>query len=163
MKSAAEVLTTTGMVEMISVSLGVVGARPTPLMFRLCVPRARADVSGPWPQRARGFRHANARGLAAAIVAELSVGVAGELAGPGARRWNWQLPEERVPKLNSLLRGWCGYFNQGPVTKVYQLIRKYAEPRCSALAGRWLSGSERFLLPVVGNTVSARRGPTIKA
>lgn len=32
--------------------------------------------------------------------------------------WNWQSPAERVEVLNPILRGWCGYFNQGPVAKV---------------------------------------------
>ena len=56
-----------------------------------------------------------------------------------SRRWNWQLPEERIPEINSLLRGWCGYFNQGPVTRVYQLIRKYTERRLR----RWLMRREQ--------------------
>ena len=54
-------------------------------------------------------------------------------------RWNWQLPEERIPELNSLLRGWCGYFNQGPVARVYWLIRKYTERRFR----RWLRRREQ--------------------
>jgi group II intron reverse transcriptase/maturase len=49
-------------------------------------------------------------------------------------QWNWQSPEKRVLELNPILRGWCGYFNQGPVTRVYQLIRKYTERRFR----RWL-------------------------
>jgi RNA-directed DNA polymerase len=56
-----------------------------------------------------------------------------------SRRWNWQLPEERIPEINSLLRGWCGYFNQGPVTRVYQLIRRYTERRVR----RWLMRREQ--------------------
>ena len=39
-------------------------------------------------------------------------------------RWNWQLPEKRIPEINLVLRGWCGYFNQGPVAQVYRLIRQ---------------------------------------
>ena len=56
-----------------------------------------------------------------------------------SRRWNWQLPEERIPEINSLLRGWCGYFNQGPVTRVYQRIRRYTERRVR----RWLMRREQ--------------------
>jgi group II intron reverse transcriptase/maturase len=56
-----------------------------------------------------------------------------------SRLWNWQLPEERIPEINSLLRGWCGYFNQGPVTRVYQLIRRYTERRIR----RWLMRREQ--------------------
>lgn len=49
-------------------------------------------------------------------------------------RWNYQLPQERISEINPILRGWCGYFNQGPVTPVYRLIRKYTERRLR----RWL-------------------------
>jgi group II intron reverse transcriptase/maturase len=56
-----------------------------------------------------------------------------------SRRWNWQLPEERILELNPILRGWCGYFNQGPVTRVYQLIRRYTERRLR----RWLMRREQ--------------------
>ncbi len=34
-----------------------------------------------------------------------------------------------MTRINSLLRGWCGYFNQGPVIPTYQLIRNYTERR----------------------------------
>lgn len=44
-------------------------------------------------------------------------------------RWNWQTPEERVEVLNPILRGWCGYFNQGPVVRVYWSVRRYTEDR----------------------------------
>lgn len=44
-------------------------------------------------------------------------------------RWSWQTPEERVGVLNPILRGWCGYFNQGPVTRVYWAVRRYTENR----------------------------------
>ncbi len=46
-----------------------------------------------------------------------------------SRRWTWQQPAERVEVLNPILRGWCGYFNQGPVGKVYRLVRRYVERR----------------------------------
>jgi RNA-directed DNA polymerase len=48
--------------------------------------------------------------------------------------WNWQQPAERVEVLNLILRGWCGYFNQGPVGKVYRTVRRYVERRLR----RWL-------------------------
>lgn len=54
-------------------------------------------------------------------------------------RWNLQSPEEKIPEINSILRGWCGYFNQGPVTPVYQTIRKYTERRVR----RWLMRREQ--------------------
>ena len=34
-----------------------------------------------------------------------------------------------VTEINSLLRGWCGYFDQGPVMKSYDLIRRYVDRR----------------------------------
>jgi RNA-directed DNA polymerase len=34
-----------------------------------------------------------------------------------------------------LLRGWCGYFNLGPVAKTHHLIRRYTEWRIR----RWLT------------------------
>lgn len=54
-------------------------------------------------------------------------------------RWNWQQPAERVEVLNPILRGWCGYFNQGPVVKVYRSIRQYIERRFR----RWLMRREQ--------------------
>ena len=36
--------------------------------------------------------------------------------------------------LNPILRGWCGYFNQGPVTVAYRMVRQYTERRLR----RWL-------------------------
>ena len=56
-----------------------------------------------------------------------------------SRRWNWQSPEERVQVINPILRGWCGYFNQGPVTQAYRLIRQYTERRFR----RWLMRREQ--------------------
>lgn len=44
-------------------------------------------------------------------------------------RWNWQQPAERVEVHNPILRGWCGYFNRGPVAKVYRSVRQYIERR----------------------------------
>ena len=49
-------------------------------------------------------------------------------------RWSWQHPTMRVAELNRVLRGWCNYFNQGPVVRVYQLVRRYTERRFR----RWL-------------------------
>ena len=54
-------------------------------------------------------------------------------------QWNWQLPEKRISEINLVLRGWCGYFNQGPVAQVYWLIRRYTERRFR----RWLMRREQ--------------------
>ena len=49
-------------------------------------------------------------------------------------QWNWQEPADKVSELNRVLRGWCAYFDQGPVVQVYRLIRRYTERRVR----RWL-------------------------
>jgi group II intron reverse transcriptase/maturase len=49
-------------------------------------------------------------------------------------RWNWQHPSDRVAVINPILRGWCGYFNQGPVVRTYRHVRRYTERRLR----RWL-------------------------
>jgi len=46
-----------------------------------------------------------------------------------SRKWNWQTAEKRVSELNPVLRGWCQYFNQGPVLQAYELARRYTERR----------------------------------
>jgi RNA-directed DNA polymerase len=51
-----------------------------------------------------------------------------------SRRWHWQRPEERVEVLNLILRGWCGYFNQGPAGNAFRVVRRYTERRLR----RWL-------------------------
>ena len=43
--------------------------------------------------------------------------------------------EEQVRSLNATLRGWCNYFDQGPVTKAYQTVTRYTEKRFR----RWLT------------------------
>jgi group II intron reverse transcriptase/maturase len=56
-----------------------------------------------------------------------------------SRRWDCQLPQERVPAINSILRGWCGYFNHGHVIPTYRVIRRYTEQRLR----RWLMRREQ--------------------
>jgi len=51
-----------------------------------------------------------------------------------SRRWLLTTAEKRVEELNAILRGWVGYFNQGPVIKCYDTVRKYTEKRLR----RWL-------------------------
>lgn len=51
-----------------------------------------------------------------------------------SRRWSGQSPQERIAEINPILRGWCGYFNQGPVAPIYRKIRQYTERRLR----RWL-------------------------
>jgi RNA-directed DNA polymerase len=49
-------------------------------------------------------------------------------------QWYADEPANTVTVISRLLRGWCGYFDQGPVTKIYDLIRRYTERRVR----RWL-------------------------
>lgn len=51
-----------------------------------------------------------------------------------SRRWLEGPVEKRVLELNRLLRGWCGYFDQGPIYEPYRRVRKYTERRLR----RWL-------------------------
>ena len=44
-------------------------------------------------------------------------------------RWHRDTPKDKVVRLNRLLRGWCGYFDQGPVMETYDLIRRYVDRR----------------------------------
>ena len=44
-------------------------------------------------------------------------------------RWHQCDAPSRVAILNPLLRGWAGYFNQGPVGKAYRLIDQYTARR----------------------------------
>jgi len=49
-------------------------------------------------------------------------------------RWNLTSVEERVREVNAILRGWCGYFDQGPVFREYRVLKAYTERRLR----RWL-------------------------
>lgn len=44
-------------------------------------------------------------------------------------RWAFDAPRERVAVINRQLRGWAGYFNQGPVLPIYKELRAYTEWR----------------------------------
>lgn len=44
-------------------------------------------------------------------------------------RWNALDVQTRIEHLNPLLRGWAGYFSQGPVGRTYRLIDKYVARR----------------------------------
>lgn len=49
-------------------------------------------------------------------------------------QWYSDEPAVTVARISSLLRGWCGYFNQGPVMEIYDLVRAYTDRRIR----RWL-------------------------
>jgi RNA-directed DNA polymerase len=49
-------------------------------------------------------------------------------------QWYPDEPASTVARISSMIRGWCGYFDQGPVIEIYELIRAYTERRIC----RWL-------------------------
>jgi group II intron reverse transcriptase/maturase len=50
------------------------------------------------------------------------------------RQWYPDEPVSTVARISSMIRGWCGYFDQGPVIEIYELVRAYTERRVR----RWL-------------------------
>jgi RNA-directed DNA polymerase len=84
-----------------------------------------------------------------------------------SRRWDCQLPEERIPVLNSVLRGWCGYFHHGHVLPTYRVLRRYTEQRLR----RWLmrraqrpgTGYKRYPLAYLYQTLGLYQIPTRRA
>jgi RNA-directed DNA polymerase len=54
--------------------------------------------------------------------------------GRTTRQWYPDEPLNTVARISSLLRGWCGYFDQGPVMDIYDRIRTYTDRRVR----RWL-------------------------
>ena len=48
--------------------------------------------------------------------------------------WCPDEPTNRIRRLNTMIRGWAGYFDQGPVVQVYRAIQLHTERR----ARRWL-------------------------
>ncbi len=44
-------------------------------------------------------------------------------------RWNAMDVQSRIDRLNPMLRGWAGYFNQGPVKRIYRHIDNYTARR----------------------------------
>jgi RNA-directed DNA polymerase len=60
--------------------------------------------------------------------------VIGRIREETSRRWLTSLADKRVEELNTVLRGWCGYFAQGPVHQAHRWVRQYTERRLR----RWL-------------------------
>jgi RNA-directed DNA polymerase len=44
-------------------------------------------------------------------------------------RWNSDTPENTIASINSLLRGWCAYFDYGAVLKTYKRVHRYTGSR----------------------------------
>ena len=49
-------------------------------------------------------------------------------------QWYPDEPLSTVARISSMLRGWCGYFDQGPVIDIYDRVRNYTDRRVR----RWL-------------------------
>jgi RNA-directed DNA polymerase len=49
-------------------------------------------------------------------------------------QWYVDEPKNTVARISTMLRGWCGYFDQGPVMDIYELVRAYTDRRIR----RWL-------------------------
>ncbi len=44
-------------------------------------------------------------------------------------QWNVLEVQSRIERLNPMIRGWAGYFSQGPVSRIYRLIDDYTARR----------------------------------
>jgi len=55
-------------------------------------------------------------------------------------QWYADTPLSTVERISTLLRGWCGYFNQGPIMATRERIRRYTEVRLR----RWLMRRSGF-------------------
>ncbi|WP_198424409.1 group II intron maturase-specific domain-containing protein [Pseudomonas fluorescens] len=60
--------------------------------------------------------------------------IIGKIHDETAISMTWDAVEHRIAELNSILRGWAGYFDQGPVLKHYRILQRYTERRIR----RWL-------------------------
>jgi RNA-directed DNA polymerase len=72
--------------------------------------------------------------LGTAISKKAISSVLGKIHDETSTQWNQDLPQKRVEEINRILRGWCGYFDQGPIYEPYRRLRKYTERRLR----RWL-------------------------
>jgi RNA-directed DNA polymerase len=66
--------------------------------------------------------------------------VIGKIHAETSRQWLLSTAEIRVVQLNRIIKGWCNYFNQGPVLPCYKILRKYTEKRLR----RWLANKHKF-------------------
>ncbi|EPZ6036735.1 reverse transcriptase domain-containing protein [Pseudomonas aeruginosa] len=60
--------------------------------------------------------------------------IIGKIHDETAISMTWDTAENRIAELNSIIRGWAGYFDQDPVLKSYQILQTYTERRIR----RWL-------------------------
>ena len=52
-----------------------------------------------------------------------------EISDQTSRKWLWTDVEDRVARLNRMLRGWSNYFRLGPVSASYRAIDRHARDR----------------------------------
>jgi RNA-directed DNA polymerase len=57
-----------------------------------------------------------------------------------SRRWLWTDVEDRVARLNRILRGWSNYFCLGPVSASYRAVDRHARHRLR----QWLRGKHKL-------------------
>jgi RNA-directed DNA polymerase len=50
-----------------------------------------------------------------------------------SRRWTGAETEARIKVINTILRGWCNYFDQGPVLPAYKIVQKHCLARVRRL------------------------------
>jgi group II intron reverse transcriptase/maturase len=63
-----------------------------------------------------------------------------EISDQTSRRWLWTDVEDRVERLNRILRGWSNYFRLGPVSATYRAIDRHARHRLR----QWLRGKHKL-------------------
>ena len=78
---------------------------------RCCSPRTGRAYIGTRPSKTRVQR------------------VCAEISEMTSCRWGLKGPEERVARLNRVLRGWANYFCLGPVSKAYRAVDAHARKR----------------------------------
>ncbi|MCB0078958.1 MAG: hypothetical protein KDD73_16220 [Anaerolineales bacterium] len=68
-----------------------------------------------------------------------------------------------VAALNRFIRGWCNYFDQGPVMQAYELIRQYTDRRLRhwlmRRAGQRGRGFEQYSQEYLHETLGLLRIP----
>jgi RNA-directed DNA polymerase len=63
-----------------------------------------------------------------------------EISDQTSRRWQWTDVEDRVARLNRILRGWSNYFCLGPVSASYRAVDRHARHRLR----QWLRGKHKL-------------------
>jgi len=63
-----------------------------------------------------------------------------EISDQTSRKWLWTDVEDRVARLNRMLRGWSNYFYLGPVRASYRAVDRHARHRLR----QWLRGKHKL-------------------